>query len=129
VAALAVVVGARVTETVDDYGGGVGSKILAATASVMGTQFTPGPNRHKRSRAAESFAGSSNPYVRVFRVAGFASSRRAADSGMKNSPASGITVWSRSYAVPWFATSSKPILALCPYAEIVRRAFTYDANP
>src|SRR5437879_13836329 len=95
-----VVVAPRDTWTVDAPGGVVGRRILAATASVMCTQFTPGPNRHKRSRAAESFAGSSNPYVKVFRAAGVASSRSAADSGMKNSPASGIDAWSLTYGAP-----------------------------
>ena len=101
-----------------------GRRVLAATASVTWTQSGLVLDRVSLSSATESFAPSSNVYVSVLRAVGFASRRRARATGRKNSPARGRVAWSRSYAVPLFATSSKPTRARCPNGEIVRSAFT-----
>ncbi|TLZ79914.1 MAG: hypothetical protein E6K11_05835 [Methanobacteriota archaeon] len=105
-----------------------GRRVLAATASVTWTQSGLALDRVSLSSATESFAPSSNVYVSVLRAAGFASRRSAIPTGTKNSAARGRIAWSRSYAVPLFATSSKPTRARCPNGEIVRRAFTYAPN-
>src|SRR5207247_1238420 len=124
-----VAVAPNATCAVKASAGAAGRRIFAAAASVTWTQSIPCPVRESLSRAAAIFAPSSNAYVRVLRVEGFASSRTATATGMKNSAASGITACRRSYAVPLFATSSKPRRARWPNALIIRTAFTNDPNP